>query len=48
MLIRQMQEMWLFGKLDTIRPKGEELKEEELVELVTQLVETGVKKKERK
>ena len=43
-----MQEMWLFGKLDTIRAKGQEMKEEELVELVTQLVETGVKMKENK
>jgi hypothetical protein len=46
-LIRQMQELWLFGKLDTIREASDE-KEEDLLALVSELVAAGSSKEAQK
>ncbi|KAF2675507.1 hypothetical protein BT63DRAFT_420704 [Microthyrium microscopicum] len=43
MTIRQMQEMWLFGKLDTVRPQEEKEELDDILELVRKLIEHGTK-----
>jgi len=45
-LIRQMQEMWLFGKLDMVPGKEEEKEEADLVELASQVIATAAKRRQ--